>query len=93
MIKEKFTPEYIRGYLEALNDYAWWKDGEQFVGSTGSTLKYATLRFRRTVNTYFINNIPVARCPVCRDTVKLEGQTTDGKLVGSCKDTFLAEDY
>jgi len=32
---------YHDGYREALRAFAWWKDGEQQVGSTGTTLKQA----------------------------------------------------
>jgi hypothetical protein len=33
--------EYKRGYLEALNNYAWWKDGVLHVGCGFYTLKEA----------------------------------------------------
>lgn len=36
--------EYIRGYVAALRDYAWWKDGVQYVGSCGTTLAEAIAR-------------------------------------------------
>lgn len=32
---------YIAGYLQALLDYAWWKDGVQYVGSGVKTLDNA----------------------------------------------------
>ena len=32
---------WLNGYLAGLAAYAWWKDGEQFVGSCGATLKHA----------------------------------------------------
>lgn len=35
------TSPYLRGYLKALYDYAWWKDGTLYVGSTGKTWREA----------------------------------------------------
>ena len=32
---------YIEGIKEGITRYAWWKDGEQYVGTTGKTLKEA----------------------------------------------------
>lgn len=37
--------EYERGYVEGLGAYAWWKDGTQYVGTTGNTLRHARRRF------------------------------------------------
>jgi hypothetical protein len=37
--------DYERGYIDALFIYAHWKDGVQYVGSTGSTLYDAVVRF------------------------------------------------
>lgn len=36
-----WTPEYLRGYLDALWSYAHWKDGTAYVGSTGQTHREA----------------------------------------------------
>jgi len=33
--------EYDQGYIDGLSAFAWWKDGEQFVGTTSTTLKAA----------------------------------------------------
>ena len=33
--------EYFDGIVEGVRMYAWWKDGEQFVGTCGKTLKKA----------------------------------------------------
>lgn len=33
------SKEYIKGYLTALYDWAWWKDGELLVGSGNHTYK------------------------------------------------------
>lgn len=33
--------EYDQGFIDGLTAFAWWKDGEQFVGTTGATLKDA----------------------------------------------------
>ena len=42
---EKKTPEEINAYYNGLGDgvylYAWWKDGVQYVGTTGRTYKDA----------------------------------------------------
>jgi hypothetical protein len=32
---------YLDGYIAGLRQYAWWRDGEQQVGSCGTTLKRA----------------------------------------------------
>lgn len=31
--------EYDRGFQDALKAYAWWKDGEEYLGTTGTKLK------------------------------------------------------
>jgi len=33
--------QYRKGYEDSLEAYAWWKDGVQYVGSCGTTLKQA----------------------------------------------------
>ena len=33
------TYEWIEGFVEGLKAFAHWKDGEQYVGSCGTTLK------------------------------------------------------
>lgn len=33
------TRAYYRGLREGVEKFAWWKDGTQYVGTTGSTLK------------------------------------------------------
>jgi hypothetical protein len=30
-------------------------------------------------------------CPICGETVHITGRTTDGRLIGSCKDAFTVE--
>lgn len=37
----KRSPDFINGFLAGLQEYAWWKDGVQYVGSCGTTLKEA----------------------------------------------------
>jgi putative intracellular protease/amidase len=32
-------------------------------------------------------------CPICGAMVSLTGETTDGRLIGSCKDAFTAEQW
>lgn len=34
---------YDRSYSDGLAAYAWWKDGSQYVGTTGTTLRDADL--------------------------------------------------
>ena len=41
--------EYERGYIDALHAYAHWKDGVQYVGSTGRTLANAIEGFLTNV--------------------------------------------
>lgn len=33
------TEEYANGYLDALHDFAHWKDGQMYVGTCGTTYK------------------------------------------------------
>jgi hypothetical protein len=33
------TQAYYKGLREGVEKFAWWKDGTQYVGTTGSTLK------------------------------------------------------
>ncbi len=40
-LKIKYKKGYEAGYIEGLRAYAWWKDGVQYVGTCGSTLKEA----------------------------------------------------
>ncbi len=35
------SKEFIEGYVAGLKAFAWWKDGEQFVGTSGLSLKEA----------------------------------------------------
>lgn len=37
--------EYAKGYIEGLSAYAWFKDGTEYVGTTGSTLTEAIAAF------------------------------------------------
>lgn len=32
---------YLEGKKDGISEYAWWKDGEQYVGTCGTTLKKA----------------------------------------------------
>jgi len=45
MSEERVLTEYQRGYIDGMTEYAWWKDGRQEVGTTGTTLKSAIDRF------------------------------------------------
>ncbi len=36
-----FESGYKKGYIDGLTGYAWWKDGIQYVGTSGTTLKAA----------------------------------------------------
>jgi hypothetical protein len=33
--------EFIEGVIEGMRAFAWWKDGVEYVGTTGTTLKEA----------------------------------------------------
>lgn len=46
MDNENMTPQtdYIRGLKAGVRLYAWWKDGTQYVGTCGTTLKHALER-------------------------------------------------
>ena len=35
------TPDFIKGVIAGITMFAWWKDGHQEVGTTGTTLKQA----------------------------------------------------
>lgn len=38
-LQEAQTRAYYKGLREGVGKFAWWKDGTQYVGTTGSTLK------------------------------------------------------
>lgn len=38
--------KYLEGFLAGVELYAWWKDGVQYVGTTGQTLEAATREAR-----------------------------------------------
>ena len=38
-LQEAQTRAYYQGLREGVEKFAWWKDGKQYVGTTGSTLK------------------------------------------------------
>jgi len=40
-LKEAVAAAKLQGYIKALNNYAYWKGGVQYVGSCGTTLKEA----------------------------------------------------
>ncbi len=35
----------------------------------------------------------VRLCPICGETIHISGKTTDGRLIGSCKDAFHKEQW
>lgn len=37
--------DYEQGYIDGLTAFAWWKDGVQYVGTTGMTLEQAIRDF------------------------------------------------
>lgn len=39
---------YRKGWIDALTAYAWWKDGTQYVGTSGVTLEEAIESMERT---------------------------------------------
>lgn len=40
-IRDKIWEAYKTGVMDGVRKYAWWKDGTQYVGTTGRTLKVA----------------------------------------------------
>jgi hypothetical protein len=38
---------YLQGYIDGLKEFAWWKDGTQYVGTCGTTLKEAVEKAKR----------------------------------------------
>ncbi len=42
--------EYKQGFIDGLTCYAWWKDGVQYVGTTGKTLKEAIAEIEKSWN-------------------------------------------
>jgi hypothetical protein len=41
MDKKLLNEAYYNGIREGIKQYAWWRDGVQYVGTTGTTLKDA----------------------------------------------------
>lgn len=41
MIQEDLQAIYKQGFIDGMTNFAWWKDGVQFVGTCGKTLKEA----------------------------------------------------
>ena len=46
---------YRQGFIDALRAFAYWKDGEEYVGSCGTTLKEALKNIK--TNWYYKNGI------------------------------------
>lgn len=44
MSNQELNKSYYNGIREGITQYAWWKDGVQYVGTTGETLRDALLR-------------------------------------------------
>ena len=38
---------WLKGFVSGLTEYAWWKDGEQYVGTCGTTLEKAIERAKK----------------------------------------------
>jgi hypothetical protein len=47
IVEEVGRDAYLRGFLDGIREYAWWKDGVQYVGSCGTTLKDAIATAKR----------------------------------------------
>lgn len=43
-VMQENTTDYLAGYIDGLTAYAWWKDGVQYVGTSGTTLTEAIIR-------------------------------------------------
>jgi len=44
ILKQDAQSEFLRGVVEGLSKYAWWKDGTVYVGTCGTTLQQAIER-------------------------------------------------
>lgn len=42
--------EYMEGFIDGMTCFAWWKDGVQYVGTTGKILKEAIEQVKETWN-------------------------------------------
>ena len=40
-LEQEVKEATFKGYLDGIRQYAWWKDGVQYVGTCGTTLKEA----------------------------------------------------
>lgn len=58
MDNRQHVRDYREGYLQALSDFAWWKDGVLIVGSGVKTLKQAKKDFKkkRKVNSFLLED-------------------------------------
>lgn len=43
-LKEKQKDLFLSAFIQGLREYAWWKDGTQYVGTCGTTLAQAIVR-------------------------------------------------
>lgn len=43
----RMTESHFNAYVEGLTAYAWWRDGEEYVGTCGTTLKEAICKARQ----------------------------------------------
>ena len=46
-MSEALQQAWLNGFVAGLKEYAWWKDGTQYVGSCGTTLQQAIERAMR----------------------------------------------
>ena len=46
-MSESLQQAWLNGFVAGLKEYAWWKDGVQYVGSCGTTLQKAIERALR----------------------------------------------
>ena len=47
VVQAKVNKAYDEGYNEGLTGFAWWKDGVQFVGTSGTKLKDVLRKVRK----------------------------------------------
>lgn len=67
LLRNCSTRCYQKGYKDGLTTFAWWKDGEQFVGSCGTPLKDA-IEYAHRSSSYNPNVEWLTddkKCPVC----------------------------
>lgn len=58
-VLELMKASYEKGFYNGVSAYAWWKDGEQRVGTTGNTLKQALKKIENNDHYNFTPNFDI----------------------------------